>query len=165
MITRVAKEEIREDKNHIAPTNFRNWKSNLRSLPFQLIYMYISTGAKHGEGAKLNFRNQLKASVRRSWDDIGASLPLSFLLLVDSRSPSSFRDPPSCSNYRLRNSSFFFPIVPGRIIERRERGNLSRNNRALAALSISLFSPSVFAARLIYFIDFQPVISPLNQIT
>lgn len=71
----------------------------------------------------------------------------------DSRSPPSFQDLPSCSNYRLRATrSFLFPIVPGGIIERRERGNPSRNNRAARC-----FLPlSVHAARLIYFIGFRP---------
>lgn len=42
-------------------------KKVIRALcPFSLYTCILSTGAKHGEGAKLNFRNQLKASVRCS---------------------------------------------------------------------------------------------------
>lgn len=89
--------------------------------PFRLRYMYVNTGGKHGEGAKLNFRNQLKASAKRSRDDIGvASPPLSFLLPPPSGEFSiPFVFPRSTIVLELSelwNSSFFFPIVPDRII-------------------------------------------------
>lgn len=68
-----------------------------------------------------------------------ASSPLSFLLLVDSRSP--FRDPPSCPNYRFRKLVLFLSHCPRQDYrEVPERKSLEKQPRACCSFYLSLFS-------------------------
>lgn len=137
------------------------WRSNLCFSFYIYTYRYgkhTHTHTHRRKRAKLHFRNQLKASVRRSSDDIGG---FSYGLLFSWRGFSiSSVFPRSTIVLELSairaTRSFLFPIVPDGIIERRERGNPLRNNRAARCFFSLSLSLSVHAARLIYFIGFQP---------